>query len=101
MNVQKNPAVSKMNMGPNIRPMSRMKNNQPPSGQGSALKQMSAARNGPSQDASDDDYEEDFQDNAVDDGQDEMEKIRQAMAREKKKADRFQERQMHREKEEQ
>ena len=46
----------------------------------------------------DDDYEEDFQDNAVDDGQDEMEKIRQAMAREKKKADRFQERQMHREK---
>lgn len=69
--------------------MSRMKSNQAASGQGSALKQMSAARNGPSQDASDDDYEEDFQDNAVDDGQDEMERIRQAMAREKKKADRF------------
>lgn len=50
-----------------------------------------------SQDASDDDYEEDFQDNAVDDGQDEMERIRNAMAREKQKADKFKERQIHRE----
>jgi len=32
---------------------------------------------------SDEDYEEDFQDNANEDGQDEMERIRNAMAREK------------------
>ena len=50
---------------------------------------------------SDDDYEgSDFEDNAVDDGIDEMEKIRNAMAREKKKADKYKDRQIHREKEE-
>lgn len=42
---------------------------------------------------SDEDYDEDFQDNA-DDGTDEMEKIRNAMAREKLKADKFKERQV-------
>lgn len=49
---------------------------------------------------SDEDYEEDFQDNANDDGGDEMERIRNAMAREKKKADKFQERQILNKKEE-
>ena len=49
---------------------------------------------------SDDDYEEDFQDNAQDDA-DEMERIRNAMAREKQKADKFKEKQIQREKVEQ
>lgn len=54
-----------------------------------------------SNDYSDDDYEEDFQDKPEDEDQDEMERIRNAMQREKAKADKYKERQIHREREEQ
>ena len=48
----------------------------------SAMKNMSAHRSNMSNGLSDEDYEEDFQDNAVDDTS-EMDRIRNAMAREK------------------
>lgn len=71
------PAVNRMNLGPNIRPASRMKGTQQMS---SANKPMSHAKSRISDQVSDDDYEEDdFDKNVKDDGTNEMENMRRAM----------------------
>lgn len=71
------PSVNRMNLGPNIRPASRMK---PSQMMNSANKPMSHAKSRMSDQASDDDYEEDdFDKNVKDDGTNEMENMRRAM----------------------
>ena len=94
LSADKNQAVNRMNQGPNIRPSSRMRANNSHMNM-SANKPISKIKSRLSNDgASDDDYEEDQWDkNAEDDGVNEMEKIRNAMNRDKMKADKFKEQQ--------
>lgn len=73
------------------RPGSRMRAAQNGSAQGPSMSSMKLRQDTQNDDNSNEDYNEDFDDKVEDDGLDEMERIRQAMAKEKLKAQKFKE----------